>query len=113
MSTNSNPNDGMEIHSPDGTNLNEQAAETEICHRERFSEISVGYTKHRRSYLDKQPKEASTEAQLRALQEYHHLRFSPTERFIACWIFCQKPIVQVGELSPVCRSFVAHMQAID
>jgi hypothetical protein len=67
----------------------------------RVPEIWIGYTKHGRHYLDKQPKAANTEQQLRALQNYFHQRFTSTERFVSRWIYCQKPIIQVGELNAV------------
>lgn len=107
MSANSNANDDIQLHPPNEPSPNYQDAATEPRRPAAFPEISIGYIKNRRSYLDKQLKMASTEEQLRALQEYHHLQFSPTERFIARWILFQKPIVQVAELGAV-SSFTVH-----
>lgn len=63
--------------------------------------IWIGYTKNRRSYLDKQPKALNTEQQMLALREYYLERFAFIERLIARWIKCQKPIIQIGELNVV------------
>jgi hypothetical protein len=107
MSANSNASNDIQLHPPNERSPNYQDAATESRRTAAFPEISIGYIKNRRSYLDKQPKVASTEGQIRALQEYFHLQFSPTERFIARWILCQKPIVQVAELDAV-SPFILH-----
>jgi hypothetical protein len=107
MSANSNASDDIQFHPPNEPSPNYQDAATEPFHPAASLEISIGYIKNRRSYLDKQTKVASTEEQIRALQVYHHLRFSPMDRFIARWIFCQKLIVQVAELGSV-SSFIVH-----
>jgi hypothetical protein len=101
MSTNSNTSNDIQLDPPNEPSPNCQDIATEPHRTAGFPEISIGYIKDRRSYLDKQPKVASTEEQIRALQEYFHLQFSPTERFIARWILCQMPIVQVAELGAV------------
>jgi hypothetical protein len=67
-------------------------------------EIWVGYTKHGRHYLDKQLKGPNTEQQVRALQMYYEQRFTPYERVILRWTYCQVPVVQVGELHIVSTS---------
>mgnify|MGYP003624110017 CR=1 FL=1 len=61
-------------------------------------EICIGYTKHGRHYLDKQLKGTNTEQQIRALRMYYEQRFTPYERAILRWAYCQVPVVQVGEL---------------
>lgn len=101
MSANSNASDDIQLHPPNEPSPNYQDAATESRRTAAFPEISIGYIKNRRSYLDKQPKVASTEEQIRGLQGYLHLQFSSTERFIARWVLCQKPIVQVAELGAV------------
>ena len=90
-----------ETHPHSINNANPIVQATEPNNTAQVPEIWIGYIKNRRNYLDKQPKAPNTEQQIRALQEYHQQLFTSTERFISRWIYCQKAIVQVGELSAV------------
>lgn len=67
-------------------------------------EIWIGYIKQQRNYLDKQVKAPNTEQQIRALRRYYELRFCRRERLVSRWIYCQRPVVQIGEIDQVSLS---------
>jgi hypothetical protein len=64
-------------------------------------QIWVAHIKSGRSYVDKHLKASSAEQQVRALNEYRDRHFTSTERFALSWMFCQRPIIQIGTLSTV------------
>jgi hypothetical protein len=68
---------------------------------EQASLIWVGYIKHGRDYLDKQPKGLHTEEQIRYLIRYYKQRFSRMDRHLLRWVYCQRPVVQFGHLRTV------------
>ncbi|KAH7349158.1 hypothetical protein BKA66DRAFT_554192 [Pyrenochaeta sp. MPI-SDFR-AT-0127] len=61
-------------------------------------EIWVGYTKDGRNFLGKQVKAPNAEQQVRALRAYYEKEFTPFERSVLRWMYCQVPVIQVGEL---------------
>jgi hypothetical protein len=63
--------------------------------------IWVGHTKHGRNYLDKLPKEPDTEKQIRCLQHYYAKRFCRKDRYLLRWVYCQTPVVQIGQMKTV------------
>lgn len=67
------------------------------------AEIWIGYTKHSCDYLDKQSKALNTEQQILQLIEVYKLRFIATERVRLRWLWCQRPVVQICEITPVSR----------
>jgi uncharacterized protein YbgA (DUF1722 family) len=64
-------------------------------------EVWIEYTKHGRNYLDKQAKALNTEQQILRLVGYYKQHFSTRERAVLRWIYCQRPIVQIGEVTIV------------
>jgi ribosomal protein S15P/S13E len=64
-------------------------------------EVWIGYTKHGRNYLDKQAKALNTEQQILRLVDYYKQHFSTRERAVLRWIYCQRPIVQICEVTIV------------
>jgi hypothetical protein len=83
-------------------NTVEQAIDLTAVNQE--VEIWIGYTKHGRNYLGKQTKAINTEQQIIHLIEYYKLNFCSTERIVSRWLCCQRPIVQICEISTVGRS---------
>ena len=69
----------------------------------REPDIWIGYTKHGRNFLDKQTKALNTEQQIIHLFKVYKLRFSTTERVRLRWLWCQRPVVQICEITPVSR----------
>jgi hypothetical protein len=65
------------------------------------SQIWISYIKNGNSYIDKQLKLPTTEQQVRALQKYINYHFTSSERFVVKWVFCQRPIVLIGEFHTV------------
>ncbi|KAH7092058.1 hypothetical protein FB567DRAFT_588369 [Paraphoma chrysanthemicola] len=65
-------------------------------------EIWIGYTKNGRHYIDKQVKAPTAEQQMRALKWYYNSTFTSFERFAMRWMYCQIPIIQIGELHHPC-----------
>ncbi|KAH7068114.1 hypothetical protein BKA63DRAFT_106373 [Paraphoma chrysanthemicola] len=68
-------------------------------------EIWIGFTKNGRHYIDKQLKAGTAEQQMWALKGYYDSTFTSFERFNVRWMYCQVPIIQVGELR---RQFLSN-----
>ena len=82
--------------------LTSHIADPSVANQE--PEIWIGYTKHGRNYLDKQIKAPNTEQQMIYLIEFYKLCFSSTERVMLRWLWCQRPVVQICEITPVSLS---------
>ncbi len=113
MSITSNANEDLHLRPSTENGPSNEGPAIDPHRMPNSGEISIGYIKKRRSYLDKQAKAGSTEAQVRALQEYHHVHFTAMERFIAHWILCQKATIQVGKLGTVSFTLCASYELAD
>jgi len=81
------------------TNPVEQVMTTTVPNQDL--EIWIGYTKHGRNYLEKQTKAPNTEQQIIHLIEFYKLCFSTMERAMLRWLWCQRPVIQVCEITAV------------
>jgi hypothetical protein len=69
------------------------------------SKMWIAFTKNGHHYIASQPRAPTDEQQMHDLQLYYNTLYSPTERFLRRWIFCQIPIVQAGTFREVNTTF--------